>query len=348
MLTQKLADYGYRVLVCPETASLVINAGVDVPGLSSSTASLVELQRQIVRTQRALRQRFRELASLSDDPTIILFDRGEMDNAAYVAPHLFEAMLEEEGLSVVEVRDTYDMVLHLVTAAEGAAHAYTLANNTARTETPEQARELDRRTLAAWVGHPHLRIIDNSTDFDTKVNRVLREVTALLGLPAPLEIERKFLLADAPDIEALTHTYGARAVSIEQTYLTSGNPEVELRVRRRSQAGASTYYRTEKVSLAPGRRLERERQITPLEYHRLLDHADPGRVPITKTRYCFPYGGLYFELDHLHTPRDLWVLEVELTEDTVEVRWPGEISVEREVTTERVFKNSELARRLSP
>jgi CYTH domain-containing protein len=347
ILTQKLSDYGYRVLVCPETATLVINSGVDVVALAASSDRSFELQRQILRTQRSLRERFHEIADLYDESVVILFDRGEMDNAAYMDPELFSSLLEEEHLSLADVRDSYDLIIHLVSAADGAEHAYTTANNAARSESPQQARELDKKTLEAWVGHPRLRIIDNSTDFDTKMNRTLRAAAQLLGQPAPLEIERKFLLGEAPDLVALGQRYSVRPVEIEQTYLLSTSPAVELRVRRRTQGRQSTYYRTEKVTVSPGHRYERERTITGREYRYLLTTSDPQRHTILKTRYCFPASGLYFELDHIHAPRDLWVLEVELTEDNTEVRIPDEIVVAREVTNDSAFKNAEIARALS-
>ena len=343
ILTQKLADYGYKVLVCPETATLVITAGLDVVSMLSEPRSAFELQRQVLRTQRDLRARFRELAALYSEPVIILFDRGEMDNAAYIEPALFSALLEEEHLSLFDVRDSYDMVIHLVSAANGAVHAYTTANNLARSETPEEARALDERTLAAWVGHPHLRVIDNSTDFDTKMNRTLRASAQLLGRPAPLEVERKYLLATPPDIASLEANYHVRAVEIEQTYLLSPTPKSEVRVRRRTQGHQSTYYRTEKIEVSPGRRYERERTITPSEYQYLLATRDPAKATVRKTRYCFPASGLYFELDHLYEPRELWMLEVELTELNDSVIIPTEITVEREVTTDPAFKNSAIA-----
>lgn len=343
VLQQKLQDYGFKVLVCPETATMVIGSGVDVVGIATSGDSrrYLELQRQILRTQRALRERFRALAALYDEPTVILFDRGEMDNAAYVQPELYAALLEEERLTMYDVRDSYDLIVHLVTAADGAEAFYTLANNATRSESPGLARELDQKALEAWVGHPHLRIIDNSTDFPAKLNRTLRAVTQALGRPAPLEIERKFLLAGAPDLSEIP---GARAVQIEQTYLTSKDPRLEIRVRSRAQDGQASYYRTEKVTLAPGKRFERERIITPSEYRHLLEAADPTRMPVKKTRYCFAANALYFELDHFHAPKEMWLLEVELTEDTDEVTLPGFLDVEREVTGEHEFQNAEIAR----
>ena len=50
----------------------------------------------------------------------------------------------------------YNAVFHMVTAADGASKFYTLENNQARTETPEQALDLDRRTQKCWLGHAHM------------------------------------------------------------------------------------------------------------------------------------------------------------------------------------------------
>lgn len=50
----------------------------------------------------------------------------------------------------------YNAVFHMVTAADGASAFYSLENNQARTETPEQAIDLDKRTQKCWLGHAHM------------------------------------------------------------------------------------------------------------------------------------------------------------------------------------------------
>lgn len=50
----------------------------------------------------------------------------------------------------------------MVTAADGAKEFYTTVNNEARYENFEEAIELDKKLINAWVGHPHFSIIDNS------------------------------------------------------------------------------------------------------------------------------------------------------------------------------------------
>ena len=75
----------------------------------------------------------------------------------------------------IDLRDNrYDQILHLVTAAEGAEDFYTLDNNATRTEGLAVAKDIDKRCTKAWMGHPYIDVIDNRTNFDQKVARVLK------------------------------------------------------------------------------------------------------------------------------------------------------------------------------
>lgn len=86
----------------------------------------------------------------------------------------WERVLKTNGWNTVELRDNrYNQVIHLVTSADGAEEYYNVEDNPCRTEGLELARELDRRTIEAWVGHPYIDVIDNSTDFDTKMRRMI-------------------------------------------------------------------------------------------------------------------------------------------------------------------------------
>ena len=39
---------------------------------------------------------------------------------------------------------------------------------------------MDDKFIAAWTGHPHLRVIDNSTDFEDKMKRLIAEIASFL------------------------------------------------------------------------------------------------------------------------------------------------------------------------
>jgi len=83
-----------------------------------------------------------------------------------------------------------------VTAADGAPEFYTLANNPSRYEkTTDIAIQVDRNLQAAWSGHPHLTIVDNSEKgFDKKIVKVIKAVEKIVGCPTEAEFFKKFLV----------------------------------------------------------------------------------------------------------------------------------------------------------
>lgn len=110
----------------------------------------------------ALEDIFIGIALYQDCPTIILCDRGVMDGSAYTDENIWQAILDETGWSTIQLRDRrYEAVVHMVTSADGATEYYTTNNNEARYEGIEEAIELDKKLINAWVGHPHFSIIDN-------------------------------------------------------------------------------------------------------------------------------------------------------------------------------------------
>ena len=75
----------------------------------------------------------------------MVFDRGLRGISAYLPKDQWKHALAAGGYNKVDLAARYDMVPHLVTVAEGAGSYYTIANNTARSETPVQACDLDAR-----------------------------------------------------------------------------------------------------------------------------------------------------------------------------------------------------------
>ena len=161
---------GYTVLFVPETATELIGGGL----APWTCGTGMDFQRCLLRLQLEKEKVFEKGAStMRADKVLIVCDRGALDNKAYMTDLEFAMIVSEMESSEVELRDSYDAVFHLVTAAKGAVQFYTTANNTARTETPEQAAMLDDKLIAAWTGHPHLRIIDNATAFEDKIKRLV-------------------------------------------------------------------------------------------------------------------------------------------------------------------------------
>ena len=53
-------------------------------------------------------------------------------------------------------------------------HNFVFQDHACRSEGLELARELDHKAAQAWVGHPYFDVVDNSTDFETKVCRMIQ------------------------------------------------------------------------------------------------------------------------------------------------------------------------------
>lgn len=337
-LTQKLGDLGLYTVLVPEAATILINAGI-----GPKIIGFEPFQRRVFELISALEETV--LAGVRDVPSghvVVIYDRGIPDGRAYVSDHEFSGILASYNSTMTDVRDRrYDAVLHLRTAAFGAEKFYTNTTNSTRYESPEEARTIDDRILSAWVGHPHLRILDNTTPFDEKLKRLLQEVCIVVGIPVPLEIERKFAVQPF-DIAAHVPIY--QEIDIEQIYLQTEHPEDEARIRKRGQNGSFVYYRTIKRKLASGIRVEREEQITKVEYERERAHQHPGTRPIIKKRTCFVYENQYFEYDRFESPVFMTVLEIELTDRNQTLTFPPFITVWGEVTDDYKFSNAAIAR----
>lgn len=331
---------GYRVLFVPETATELIGGGV-APWTCGSN---LDYQKCQVRLQKEKESVFEEAArSMDAEKVLIICDRGVLDNKAYMSQEEFDAVMRSLNTNEVAERDRYDAVIHMVTAAKGAAEAYVMSE--VRTETPEQAAALDDRLIAAWTGHPHLRVVDNSTGFDEKLHRVVAEIASFLGEPEPTEIERKFLIK-YPDLLRLEDLPNCSKVDMIQTYLKDQSDGTEVRVRQRGQDGNYMCYRTEKRRISDMSRVEVDRRIDIREYVAALMDADPERRPVHKTRYCLAENDLYYEIDIYPEWHKQAILEIELRSEDEEVVMPEGIVVIREVTDDRAYSNYEMAKHM--
>lgn len=354
MLLQKLSDFGVTPFLVSEVATHVIMNGIRF----EKVENWPKLQQEIIRTQLLFEDIMERFANLQPGKRkILICDRGAMDGMAYTSPEEFKALVQDMDYRLIDLRDKrYAAVFHLVTAADGAEKFYNL-ENAARTETPEQARTLDKKTLGAWNGHEHLHIIGNRSkkeakpaDFKEKMETLLKEFCHTLGIPVPLEIERKFLLAP----ECIDQAYlseGFRKwdifypveVQIRQSYLEATDPNVERRVRERKQDGESLYTYTEKQEVRSGVRVERERIIPAREYIELLKQRYPDRADIRKRRYSFAYNGQYCQIDIVDSPVQLALFEIELTEENNTAAIPASVRVLKEVTDDSRYKNASIA-----
>lgn len=338
---RELTEKGYVVYLVAEAATIALNSGVIIEEENIS-GKIFELL--LLEMQQNNEKTYEKAASfMRGKDVVIICDRGIIDGKAYVSQEEFLEICEYLGRSETEIRDSYDAVFHLKTAADGAEKFYTNENNEVRSESPEEARQKDARTLAAWIGHPHLRVIDNSTDFEKKIDRLMIEIYSFLGLPVPIEIERKYLIR-MPDLKTIFEEVSVTEIDIFQTYLKSAKGE-EKRIRQRGIKGNYSYFLTTKKDFDEVSRIELEEKLEKDEYLQYLMEVDDTCHAIRKKRYCFVYQNQYFELDIYPFWDDKAILEIELTDKNQEVKLPHFISVIEDVTEKEEYKNRSLAKR---
>jgi len=335
-----LTDLGFDVILVPEAATLVFDAMTRLP---TTAPGYARNQAAILHAQLALEDAFSQVAG---DRTIMICDRGALDNKVYNTAEGWAELERATGWTDPRLLSRYDAVIHLVSAADGAIGYYHLGGH--RYETPTEAAVQDKATQAAWLGHPHHRIIDNTTDFDTKVKRVLAELSHILGVPAPLELERKFLLRavhlDQVPNKAVSHIW--------QTYLATSTSRHggEERVRARAYSDGTTMYThtLKRATDTLGAREELERAITKKEYDVLLGRADPSLFPIAKTRVCVSDHNAVYEVDvYGGALKGLLILEVEVDDLAKPITFPDWAEVDHEVTGDSKYSNYALSHRIS-
>lgn len=178
-MTTTLRKLNVEVYTIPEVPTILISNGAVYPGLSLGDDVLLNYESNMIDLQIKVEDAFHSIAESRGRPSVIICDRGSLDVAAYLPTDLWQRTLANTGHTKESLTSRYDFVIHLVTAADGAEEFYTTANNIARTETAEEARNLDLRSQSCWSHHPNYLVIHNTTGgFQAKMETALAFMTS--------------------------------------------------------------------------------------------------------------------------------------------------------------------------
>lgn len=123
------------------------------------------------------------------------------------------------------------MVLHLVSAADGADQDYD-----DKIISKEEALKMDSQTSNSWNGHSKFIVVKNipGKDFNNKIGYCLTSARSLVGLPTENKFYQKFLL----EVESIESVQFPADVKIEnhmltECFLKSSRSEVQIRLSKR-------------------------------------------------------------------------------------------------------------------
>lgn len=140
-ITKDLQQLGYKVLIVPEAATIIMKGGAMIVSSSFTEEQGLQFQKALIRKQIGLEDTFLGIAQMiTDQPVVLLIDRGLLDGSAYVSESGWQALMDDLGFNTVQLRENrYDAILHMVTAADGAEKFYDNQTNLARYESIEEA-----------------------------------------------------------------------------------------------------------------------------------------------------------------------------------------------------------------
>lgn len=341
-LQSYLLEKGYVVLIVSESATELIRGGIRPFGEQAIFG--YDFQSIILDYQLAKEKSYDQAAHLleaSSKNVVILYDRGVMDNKAYLDISEWRKLLVSKKLRERDLIDRYDGVIHMITSARSENDIYTLENNLARTESKEEATILDQKTLQAWSGHSNLSIIENTPTFYEKVENVLESCLEILGLEIAFREQKKYIV-DSSTVQFLEFQQLCSKSKIHQFYLDYPDSAYEHRIRNTEIDGKHYYTMTVQEKLENGHsKLIQKRNLSVGEYVQYLEKA-PIRSSIDKTRYTLLYQNEYIRLDIFEN--GLVMMEVEPMSKGGEVVIPEKIHVLEDVSTQTSYQNAFLSK----
>ncbi|KAK7580122.1 hypothetical protein V9T40_000751 [Parthenolecanium corni] len=332
---------GWKVFRVPETASVLLSGGVKFADLDEETA--YKFQENLLKSMIQIENTFFELGQTSSRDCLIICDRGAMDVSSYISQEKWERLMAANNLNIVELRDArYNQIVHMVSAANGAEEFYTIEDHSCRSENVEKAREIDAKNAGAWLGHPYFDVIDNSSDFETKIRRLIAVICQKVGVDPGDRLsnntkKRKWLIKLPLPNDSVFPPF--QDFEVVHHYLQIHSKEFQTRVRKRGQKGQYSYTHAIRKPKMHGQVIEVKTQLTQRDYLNMVTQRDEAHFPIFKKRRCFIYENQYFQLDIYREPchprcKGLILLETytALTDENISGKLPPFLNIDCEVT----------------
>ena len=277
----------FNVYTVPEMATMTFSSGVTILPENFTPEMHKVFTTSICQMQIHLENYFETIAKTQRKKTLIITDRGVCDNFVYCSTENKHKILEDEKWSMDYVSNgRYDMVIHMVTAANGAEEHYTLDNNSARWESRQQAIENDIKGQKEWMHHHNFVLIDNSCKgFEAKIQRVLKSVANISGAKTQHKYVKKFLLPIDFSFDSIPAEIKCDNFSETRHNLISNREDMNHLIMKRTYPNQSFpvfFYIARNIKDSYEQRIETHRIISEKFYQDYLNQVDPNHVTIHK------------------------------------------------------------------
>lgn len=152
-------EIGEQIVVVPEAATMIFSGGF--PREPEEHARMAA-QRAVYHVQRNLE----DVQAALYPERVLLCDRGTVDGAVYW-PGEPDGFFEELKTSLEAELERYDAVIFFESAAVGGMGIE--GGNPIRSETMDEAVDLNSRLRAIWAQHPHFTVVEHNPSFFRKI-----------------------------------------------------------------------------------------------------------------------------------------------------------------------------------
>ncbi len=163
-------EIGDDVVIVPEAATLLYMGGFPRAGVKevreATQKAIYHVQKNLEDAQSAFYQN-----------RVLLCDRGTIDGAVYW-PQDPSGFFEHLGTNLNDELARYDAVVFFETAAVGGISIE--GGNPMRTESLDEALDLDQKLKNLWSQHPNFVFIPHNVSFIKKINAGLVELQKIL------------------------------------------------------------------------------------------------------------------------------------------------------------------------
>ena len=224
----------YNVICIPETARELIGSGI-IP----TDENIIGFQELVLKLQSTKEEKIENFAQNHNKNTIIFYDRGVLDNKAYLnTQDEFDSLLKKNNLSEIYFADKYDLIIDLVSTAKLGEEFYETDNE--RKEHISYAKELDRKTTNAWLLSPMIKKIEPTIDQKDKEKEVIKTIDAYLDSrliisenERPIDINKSNL--------SMYNDENSKKISVFDSYIDIDNPYTDYILRRRCYKNVYSY-----------------------------------------------------------------------------------------------------------
>lgn len=242
-ITKLLEENGYYVIIIPETASELISSKYQPQGNKKHILSFQEIILKAQTTKESLTNlHCQSLIDTSHEAIknkkgiIVLCDRGIIDNRAYLSHDDYHALLKKFNYNELEILDTYDLVIDLISTATARPELYAL--NGVRYETIEEAAKKDQITSAAWLLHKNLKVILPTDTIEEKANLVFSHIINFIEQKKEEEISSIEVDKEKSDFSTFNHE-NSRKIRITSFHVQLPNHTKLVLDRKQSEENVS-------------------------------------------------------------------------------------------------------------